>query len=122
MFESPRSLERRRAAGHVSALQLHDQRGIALDVFAHFLIGDSQGQCEIDTGSPRATLSTRYLTSPGLETVSQLALAGSPGTGVTRPQVAFRNIIYDCVIGVDFWAGKIITIDIPGRRLIVAGP
>jgi hypothetical protein len=120
VLESPQSLEQRRAAGHVSPLQVHDQRGIALDVFAQFLIGDRQGQCEIDTGSPRATMSTRYLTSPGTDAVPQLALAASPQIGVATPQVSFKNIIYDCVIGVDFWAGKIVTIDIPGRRLIVA--
>ncbi|HSL22695.1 MAG TPA: hypothetical protein VK886_14270 [Vicinamibacterales bacterium] len=120
VFESPQSLEQRRAAGQVSPLQLHDQRGIALDVFAQFLIGDRQGQCEIDTGSPRATMSTRYLASPGTDAVPLLALAASPRIGVAKPQVSFKNIIYDCVIGVDFWAGKIVTIDIPGRRLIVA--
>lgn len=118
VLESPHSLERRRAAGEASALQLHDQRGIALDIFAQFLIGERPGQCEIDTGSPSATVSSRYAVSAG--TAPLLALAASPRISLTKPQVTFKDIIYDCVVGVDFWAGKIVTIDVPGRQLIVA--
>ena len=65
-------------------------------------------------------MSTRYLASPGTDALPQLALAVSPRIGVAKPHVSFKNIIYDCVIGVDFWAGKVVTIDIPRRRLIVA--
>jgi hypothetical protein len=39
---------------------------------------------------------------------------------VEHPRVSFANIIYDCAVGVDFWAGKVVTFDIPGRQLIVA--
>ena len=122
VLESGQSLERRRAAGQVSALQLHDQRGIALDVFAGFLIGDRPGECEIDTGSPSATVSSRYAAAGAGGTVPLLALAASPRISLTKPPVSFKDIIYDCVVGVDFWAGKIVTIDIPRRQLIVGTP
>jgi hypothetical protein len=67
VFETPKTLVQRRAQGKSSPLQFHDQRGIALDLFAQFLIGDLPGQCEIDTGSPSATVSMRYMASLGID-------------------------------------------------------
>jgi len=147
VFESPQSLIRRRALGESSPLQLHDQRGIALDLFAHFLIGTHSGQCEIDTGSPRGTVSTRYTGPLGIKvddkdvrrhdvstsgaaaqtrletTLPQISLAASPQITLGHARVSFSDIIYDCVVGIDFWSGKVVTIDIARLQLIVAaGP
>lgn len=144
VFESPQSLVRRRALGESSPLLVHDQRGIALDLFAHFLVGSHPGQCEIDTGSPRGTISTRYFGPLGITagdrgsrqpdvggsaargqthfetTLPQIALAAAPRVTLGQARVSFSDIIYDCVVGVDFWSGKVVTVDIAGLQLIVA--
>jgi hypothetical protein len=37
--------------------------------------------------------------------------------------VSFSDIIYDCVVRINFWSGKVVTIDIARLQLIVAaGP
>ena len=54
-----------------------------------------------------------------------IALADHPGIGLEHPRVSFADIIYDCVIGIEFWSGRTLTIDIPHLQLIVgtrAGP
>jgi hypothetical protein len=137
VFETPKTLVQRRAQGKSSPLQVHDQRGIALDLFAQFLIGDLPGQCEIDTGSPSATVSMRYMASLGIdkdrkdvrkhegsyETILlQISLAAAPHISLARPSVSFSDIIYDCVVGIDFWSGKALTIDIADKQLIVSRP
>ena len=146
VFETSKSLAERLAKGKFSPLQLDDQRGIALDVFAQFLIAGQPGQCEIDTGSQNATVSLQYMALIGIEKdaknvqkqekrtiaggmevryktqLPEISLAALPEIGLTHPGVSFSNIIYDCVVGTDFWAGKALTIDIAGRRLIVSNP
>lgn len=145
-FETAQSLAGRRATGRSSPLQLGDSRGRALDLFADFLIGGEPGQCELDTGSQGATVSTRYLKPLGVDTnaqdvtrrerrtvtgakevrygaaVSQLSLATAPEIGTDRPRVTFSDIIYDCVIGTAFWSGRALTIDIPNRQMTVSAP
>jgi hypothetical protein len=121
-----------------------DYHGKALDLFATFLIGDQTAECEIDTGSQSATVSLRYLSPLGIDTsgsevtrrerrtiagakevryvtkLPRIALASAPAIDVSNPKVAFSDIIYDCVIGTEFWAGRALTIDIAKRQLIVA--
>jgi hypothetical protein len=146
VFETAKSLVQRRAAGVSSPLQLDDQRGIVLDLFSQFLIDGQPGQCEIDTGSPGATISTRYMPVLGIDkdgkdvhkheghsivgapetryytTLPQLSLASAPQIRLAQPRVAFSDLIYDCVIGIDFWHGRALTIDISNRQLIVSKP
>lgn len=143
VFESPKSLAQRRANGVAEALQFDDYRGYALDLFAEFRLGSDSGQCVLDTGSPSATFNVRYLSTMGVDTtdsavhrhdsknaggasgvrytttVSEWSTATSPPVTVSHAHVTFANIIYDCVAGIDFWAGKVVTYDMPGRRLIV---
>ncbi len=145
IFETPESLAQRRATETSAPVKFDDQRGITLDLFAEFLIGDQPNLCEIDTGSPTATVNTRYMQPLGIEkdgkdvrkierrtvagatqirydtTLSQLSLAAAPQISLAHPRVGFSDIIYDCVIGLDFWAGKALTIDIPGRQIFVLG-
>jgi hypothetical protein len=52
----------------------------------------------------------------------EISLAALPEISLMHPGVWFSNIIYDCVVGTDFWAGKALTIDIAGRGLIVSNP
>ncbi len=135
IFETPRTLANLRAAGKSSPLQLHDQRGIALDVFAEFLVGSQRAQCEIDTGSPSATVTTRFMASLGVEVAKderhegsytgilpKISLAAAPQVALARSGVSFSNIIYDCVVGVDFWSARALTIDVANRQLIVSYP
>ena len=145
-FETPQSLTGRRAAGRVSPLRVDDLRGTALDLFATFLIGSEPGQCEIDTGSQSAVVSMRFLGPLGIEkdgpgvvrrerrtiagglevrydtTLPRLALGSTPPFVLADPVVSFSDIIYDCVIGTQFWSGRVLTIDIANRQLIVSGP
>jgi len=135
IFETPKTLAQRRAAGRSSPLQFDDQREIALDLFAQFLIGNLPGQCEIDTGSPSATANTRYMALLGIDkdskdvrkhegrydtSLPQISLAAAPQVSVAHPSVSFSNIIYDCVVGIDFWTGKALTIDVGDKQLIVS--
>ncbi len=146
VFETAESLARRVAQGTVIPLHFDDYRGIALDSFASFRLGSRTGLCEIDTGSPESTISTRLMSpfgltpaSPGVHkrvkrnmagvevtnydaTIPALALQSAPAVQQTRPRVSFSDIIYDCVAGVDFWHGRAVTYDIPRRELIVSRP
>jgi len=146
IFETGKTVKARRAAGNVSPLQVDDQRGIVLDIFGQFLFGSQPGQCEIDTGSPSATVNTRYMALLGIEkdgkdvrkhegrtiagsaevrydtTLPQISLSAAHQIGHVQARASFSDIIYDCVVGVDFWRGRALTIDIPNRQLIVSSP
>lgn len=135
IFETPKTLAQRRATGRSSPLQFDDQREIALDLFAQFLIANLPGQCEIDTGSPSATANTRYMALLGIDkddkdvrkhegrydtSLPQISLTAAPQVNIAHPSVSFSDIIYDCVVGIDFWAGKALTIDEGDKQLIVS--
>ncbi|MGB8768192.1 MAG: hypothetical protein WCC92_01150 [Candidatus Korobacteraceae bacterium] len=144
IFETPESLAPRRATETSAPVKFDDQRGITLDLFAEFVIAGQPGLCEIDTGSPSATVSTRYMTRLGIEkdgkdvrrierrTVAGadqirydtrlplISLTAAPQISLAHPGVAFSDVIYDCVIGLDFWSGKVLTVDIPEGQLFVS--
>jgi hypothetical protein len=146
IFETTDSLAQRRAEATSASMKLDDQRGTTLDVFADFLIGDQSAQCEIDTGSPTATVSTRYMERLGIEkdgkgvrkierrtvagamqtrydtSLPQIALAAAPQIRLAPAPASFSDIIYDCVVGLDFWSGRALTVDIPGRAILVSSP
>ena len=146
IFETPDSLAQRRAAATSAPMKFDDQRGITLDVFADFLIGDQPAQCEIDTGSPSLTVSSRYMDRLGIEkdgkgvrkierrtvaggmqtrydtSLPQISLAAAPQISLAPAPTSFSDIIYDCVVGLDFWSGRALTIDIPGRSILVSKP
>ncbi|MGD0180404.1 MAG: aspartyl protease family protein [Terriglobales bacterium] len=144
VFEPAKSLTQRRRTGKTSPLKFDEQRGITLVLFADFLIGNQPGQCEIDTGSQNATVATRFMAplaidkdgkdvkkreqknSDGVTTVRymttlpKIALAAAPEIAIANAPTTFADIIYDCVVGLDFWLGKVLTIDISGRQLIAS--
>lgn len=70
VFETERSLAERRKQGNAASLALDDQRDVALDLFARFLIGDQPALCLIDTGSPGTTISTRFMVPLGVDPAS----------------------------------------------------
>ena len=144
VLETPQSLAERRKSGTTVPLQFDDFRGVELDIFARFMLGSDTAQCIVDTGSPSATISLRYLGALGVDTadtavhkhrtanaaggqltrysanVPRLSLLASHSVAAEHPRVSFANIIYDCAVGVDFWAGKVVTFDIPHRQIIVS--
>jgi hypothetical protein len=144
VFETAKTLARRRADGKSASIQFDDQRGISLDVFAKFLIGNQAGQCEIDTGSQNATVSLRYMAPLGIEKdgkdvrkhesttiagapeiryntrLPEISLAAAPEISVKDASTSFSDIIYDCNIGSEFWKGRALTIDIAHRELTVS--
>lgn len=144
IFETEKSLGRRKTDGKLAPLQMDDRRGNDLDLFSEFTFGKQTGQCLMDTGSPEATISTRYMADLGIDkdakgvrkkehktiagvvvvnywtTLPQISLAAAPQVSLAPAHLAFSDIIYDCVIGVDFWHDRAVTINIPGRQLIVS--
>jgi hypothetical protein len=145
IFETADSLAQRRGAETSVPVRFDDQREITLDVFADFLIGDQPAQCEIDTGSPSATVTSRYMEHLGIEkegkgvrkierrtvagamqtrydtSLPQISLAAAPQISLAPAPASFSDIIYDCVVGLDFWSGRALTVDIPGRVILVSG-
>jgi Aspartyl protease len=144
VFETAKSLAQRRRTGKTSPLKFDERRGITLDIFSDFLIGNQTGQCEIDTGSQNATVATQFMVPLAIDkdgkdvkkreqkdsagvmtvryktTVPKIALAAAPQIAIANAPTTFADIIYDCVVGIDFWLGKVLTVDIPGRQLIVS--
>jgi hypothetical protein len=136
IFETSRSLRERPKSGAPVPVTFDDERGIMLDLFAQVLIGGQTGQCEMDTGTPDSAFSIRYMEPLGiskdgkdvtkqasgayLTTVPQIALAADPSIRQMQPKVEFGDIIYDCVLGVHFWSGRSVTVDISNKRLIVS--
>lgn len=143
-FESASSLARRRAAGKVSQLRFDDLRGRALTAFASFMIGGQPGECELDTGTQATRANSRFLAALGVDTsdasvignsfttvtgatenqylatVNRVSLTAAPEVAIIAPRVTFSDIIYDCVIGTDFWRGRTVTFDVAGGELIVS--
>jgi len=144
VFETPQSLSQRRSAGDVVNLQVDDDRGIMLDLFAEFSFGKATGLCEIDTGNPGNAVNSRFMDALGIDkdsqsvekstiktitgvertryktTVAQIGFESSPSSAKKDAPVAFSDIIFDCVIGIDYYRDKVLTFDIAHRELIVA--
>lgn len=60
-------------------------------------------------------ITTSYRTS-----IADITLATNPTIRQAGPRVRFADIIYDCVVGIDFWSGRTLTVDIPHQRLVVS--
>lgn len=143
VLETPQSLRQRRTAGDVVSLKVDDDRGIMLDLFAEFSFGKATGLCEIDTGNPGNAVNSRFMDALGIDkesksvekstiktitgvertryktTVPELGFKASPGSAKKDTPVAFSDIIFDCVIGIDYYRDKVLTFDIAHRELIV---
>jgi Aspartyl protease len=115
-------------------LALADDRGISLDLFAPFEFGNgATGSCEIDTGSQGYFIDTRLAAKIGVTpavkpndpkkraeaVVPFVRLASAPATQRTTPTAIFADLIFDCNVGNEFWAGRRFTLDIPDRSLFV---
>jgi hypothetical protein len=133
--------ERKRAATRIPLI-LQDDLGIALGLFARFDFGRGvSGLCEIDTGSQGIMLDRTFASRLGINladprykrvpmaagggvvaSAPSIALSGAPDTALAGPTVTYANLIYDCNVGNQFWAGRIFTLDLPNRALYVALP
>ena len=144
VFETMQSVSQRRTQGDVVVLQVDDDRGIMLDLFAEFSFGKTAGLCEIDTGNPGNAVNSRFMGALGIDkdsksvekytgktitgaertryktTIPVLSFKSSPNSWKEDARVAFSDIIYDCVIGIDYYRDKVLTFDIAHRELIVA--
>jgi hypothetical protein len=107
--------ERRRTATYVP-LVLQDDLNTALAVFARFDFGNGRsGLCLIDTGRKDIAIDNVFQKGG----VPSLTLQGAPQTKMDNPPVKYENLIYDCMIGNDFWQGRSFTLDVVNRGLWV---
>jgi len=108
--------DRRRTESFVP-LVLQDDLNTALALFARFDFGNLRsGLCEIDTGAKGIVLDDVFKSGG----VPSLTLIGAPQTKIAGPNVTYANLIYDCIVGNDFWGGRTFTLDISNRALYVA--
>ena len=145
VIETASSLQERLAHGTPVALEIDDDQGVALTVFALLqLPGAATARVEVDTGSDSLILHKRFMTALGLspdqkevrtvqgkdETdhsfVRHFArMAGNIGfNGVERPagRVMFQEIIHEGLIGDDFLKHYTVTYDLAHSRMILARP
>jgi Aspartyl protease len=144
IFETSVSLAQRRIAGRTVALRLDDQRGVSLTPFARFRVGSRSAECEIDTGSQGYILNLRYMKQLGIDPNSSAvkrseyttilgnkelrytaavptpSLKGIPAVAGESVPALFEEIIYDCNVGIQYWAGRIVTFDVPNKVLLVS--
>lgn len=107
--------ERRRTATRVPLI-LQDDLNTALAVFARFDFGNGRsGLCLIDTGRKDIAIDNVFQK----DGIPSLTLDGAPQTKMNNPPVKYENLIYDCMVGNDFWRGRSFTLDIVNRGLWV---
>ena len=107
--------ERRRTATRVPLI-LQDDLNTALAVFARFDFGNGRsGLCLIDTGRKDIAIDNVFQK----DGIPSLTLDGAPQTKMNNPPVKYENLIYDCMVGNDFWRGHSFTLDIVNRGLWV---
>lgn len=107
--------ERRRTATYVPLL-LQDDLNTSLAIFARFDIGRGRSAlCLIDTGRKDIVFDDVFQK----DGISSLTMQGAPQTAMRNPPVKYDNLIYDCMVGNDFWQGRGFTLDVVNRALWV---
>jgi hypothetical protein len=146
VFENRQTLNRRLRQGRIIPLKVVEDRDKTLGLFVDLTVGDSvRCECELDTGFDGLLIldarfmkplnldensaSVKRMESKGITglteiryqaTVSDVSLLGAPEVKTEKPEVTFKGgLIYDGVVGTGFWLNREVTLDIPGRRLIV---
>lgn len=145
VFENQNSLGTLKSKGAIVPLRIHSDRGKSLDVFADFMLNDSiKIECIVDTGSPADAIDYRYMqfvgfheSSSGVQRkesksilgnteyryetrLSSISLFQGNAIRVKDHKVSFKkNLIYDGLIGTDFWKGRRVTFNIAEKYLIV---
>lgn len=145
VVENPVSLRQREASGTTVPIQIKERRGFETSISMPVSFSDgSKAKVEVDTGSGRLILDTRYMkifaidpaeknvrTVKGIDETShsyvryftQLPLvmfaADSDRLLQNQPDVEFQKIIYDGLVGDSFLRNFTVTYDLPGKRLIL---
>jgi hypothetical protein len=142
VLETDETLSLLETKGKIVGLETQRYRDKSLDIFVEFVGNDSIPiEMELDTGSGKNTfLDSRLMQSLGIDstsanlevhpleadtayyaTLGSLSLRDAPRIRADSVKVHFKKgLIYDGVIGIDFWKGRQVTIDIPGRRFIIS--
>jgi hypothetical protein len=149
-LETAAGLSALRKTRKVIPVELEEHRGIALDIFARFKVNDTLNLLlSLDSGAgkdvyrfnakymqrlginPNDTLLVKrkerkseinaaHVSSTYTTTIQQLAPAAVPGVSVSNPRVQFvEGLIYDGIIWIN-WLGTQITVNLPGKELLVA--
>lgn len=149
-LETPGTLSTLKKSRQLIPIQPENSRGKALDIFAYFKVNDTLTlQLALDSGAGKDVFkfNSRYMSRLGIDandtllvkrkqkrseinpaftssvystTLKKLAPAAVPSVNVTDLRVQFFDgLIYDGIIWIN-WLGSKITIDIPGKQLLVA--
>ncbi|MBO9153800.1 aspartyl protease family protein [Chitinophaga sp. GCM10012297] len=144
VLETERSLSNARMSGERIPLQLEQSRGKALDIFAYFRVNDSLtlqlcldsgagkdvyrfnskylqklGLKAIDSTERKSEINTSFVSKTYRANVAKLAAERSPSIAVTAFRAQFVDgLIYDGIMWIN-WLGSRITVDIPGKELVV---
>jgi hypothetical protein len=145
IVETPESLANRLAKGTVIPIEF-DVDGPGLVIFAKLSLPNGKLiRVEIDTGSDDLILDERFMAdlgfkpgSPGITTKTgkdetghtyaryfgnikgSVHLDSASNAEQIDPKVMFQKIIYDGLIGYDYFKNFVVTYDLPNKRLIIA--
>ena len=145
IFETSQTLTDRAKKGQRTSIRLHDDRGKSLDLFVDVQAADSlKLECILDTGSPSSVLDARFMPTFGIDstskevqkrtrkslfgaveteyiaTVPSLSLWNAPSATTKDLRITFKpNLIYDGLLGTDFFMGRRVTFNIPERYILV---
>ncbi len=138
LIESTGSLEKRVKNGNVVNAKLYSQLPKTLGIFLTVNAFGEPGSFEVDTGNMVTILPQKHLKrlqidlkDAGTKVIKNkqmnrvyatvdgnVELEAAPMINQTNPKICFEDVIYDGVIGVDFFKDKIVTFDIPNSRVI----
>jgi len=118
--DAPSFAERKRSATYVPFVVV-DDRSIGLRIFAPFDFGGRTGLCLVDTGITGIAVNRQFAASMH-QPVASIALHAAPQIALANPPIAIENLVYDCDVGLAFWANRALTIDIPNRAMFVGSP
>ena len=144
VIETVAGLAARQRHGSIVPVKIDDMRGISIALFAPFKLDGHAAQCEVDTGSQPYIFASRYMDMLGLTahssgvqesghtsvlgknelryraSASSLQLDDTQISTEGKPSILFEDIIYDCNVGIDFWKNRVVTFDVPHRKMVVA--
>lgn len=148
-LETPAGLAALRKTRSRIPIQPEDSRGRALDIFAYFRVNDTLTlQLSLDSGAGKDVykFNAKYMQALGIDandtlhvkkrtrkseinpaftsatyiaSVNKIASAAVPSVSTTGLRAQFvEGLIYDGIMWIN-WLGSAITVDIPGRMLLV---
>ena len=148
-FESPKTVAALKKSGYVIPVQPEQSRGKSLDIFAYFKLNDTLTlQLSLDSGAGndvfkfnskyckqlgidvndtltvkkyqrKSEMDTAFLSTTYSTKLKKLAAAASPAINITNIKAQFVDgLIYDGIMYIN-WLGSQITIDLPGRQLVI---